>query len=346
MTLDPDSNSVLPNQEPIDSVTPHAEANQESGQPPVDPPLGPNIQPSPEHTKPSEECRPDQTPIGKYVLEVLAAGILASYTFAAFQQLGAMSGQLTEMRTSNSNTDRQIILGMGQLAVASRNAKSAEDTLSQMKTQAEIESRPWVAIDTAPDKGIVPYGDLTFATSGVSGSSVGAVSDSSIVTAPEGAIFANFALRYSIKNFGRSPANVYISTDILNKGYPRHTPQWVIEVEKFCDKNEKMSLSPHGWPATIVPGEANLSFRRKLQIQKDTLEIKPTVIGCIWYRSTIGKDEKIHRTPFSGNISMKEDVNHNPADDINPIAIPVSVGKTPPANRMKVVDVWMVGTAD
>jgi hypothetical protein len=61
----------------------------------------------------------------------------------------------------------------------------------------------------------------------------------------------------------------------------------------------------------------NINVRRRLEIPKGTSEIKPTVMGCIWYHPTIGKDEEIHRTPFSGNISMKEDVNHNPADDLS-----------------------------
>jgi hypothetical protein len=42
---------------------------------------------------------------------------------------------------------------------------------------------------------------------------------------------------------------------------------------------------------------------------------------------------------------MKEDVNHNPADDLNPVAIPVSMGRIPKGN-LRIVDVMMMGKTD
>jgi hypothetical protein len=106
MALEPRSDSIPPHQESINSVTPRAKSNQEGGQPPINPPLGSDIQPAPEHKKPAKECRPDQTPIGKYILEVLAAGILAAYTVAAFQQLEAIKGQLEVMQGTLEETTR------------------------------------------------------------------------------------------------------------------------------------------------------------------------------------------------------------------------------------------------
>jgi len=125
MTLESDSNSVLPSKEPIDGMTPQAEANQKSGQPPADPPFRPDVNPAPEHKKHSEHCRPDQTPIGKHILEVLAAGILAAYTVAAFQQLGVMSDTLTEIRNGKEDTKRIITASEAQACAAKSFAASA-----------------------------------------------------------------------------------------------------------------------------------------------------------------------------------------------------------------------------
>ena len=120
MTLEPDSNSIPPNQEP-----------------PVGPPLSSDIQPSPKHESNTEHCRPDQTPIGKYVLEVLAAGILASYTFAAFQQLGVMSGQLSEMQSSSRQTDQLICLYRQQVGKLSEQLTEMHNLATSANTQAE-----------------------------------------------------------------------------------------------------------------------------------------------------------------------------------------------------------------
>ena len=233
-----------------------------------------------------------------------------------------------------------------QWYTSEKSAKAARDSADAAKDTLATIRRPWVALNTA-DKGILLYGDLGFAVSGVSGSSGG--SGFNVVTAPEGAQYANFSLCYSVKNYGGSPANVEINTEVINNptNYPFHGPELVTKVDNFCDKDyrDRVSLKQHSWPATIVPGEMNINVRRRLEIPKGTLEIKPTVMGCIWYHPTIGKDEEIHRTPFSGNISMKEDVNHNPADDLNPVAIPVSMGRIPKGN-LRIVDVMMMGKTD
>ena len=95
---EPNSETIQPDQgQSVPGVHPHTEADQPSGQPQVDPSLSSSVQPPPRHEKPSKDCRPDQTPVLKYVLEILVAGIVAAYTFAAFQQLAVMRQQLNEM---------------------------------------------------------------------------------------------------------------------------------------------------------------------------------------------------------------------------------------------------------
>lgn len=108
MTLEPDSHSILPDQQGTDGVTPQTKATQESKQATPESPVGSYVQTALEHKRNTHHCRPDQTPIGKYILEVLAAGILGAYTVAAIQQLRVMSGQLTQMTQQSNTIQRQL----------------------------------------------------------------------------------------------------------------------------------------------------------------------------------------------------------------------------------------------
>jgi hypothetical protein len=135
MPLEPGSNCGSPNQEPIHSITPQANTDQERGQPPVDPPLGPDVKLTPEHQQDSKHCRPDQTPIGKYILEVLAAGILAVYTVAAIQQLGVMRGQLGEI--------------VKQYPELQKSAGAARDAVTLARDSMHLDQRAWLAATVA-----------------------------------------------------------------------------------------------------------------------------------------------------------------------------------------------------
>jgi Tfp pilus assembly protein PilX len=59
------------------------------------------------------------------------------------------SGQLDQMKSSVNQTERAVILNMGQLAIANRNAKVSEDTLAEMKRGGTDTHNLAVAADTA-----------------------------------------------------------------------------------------------------------------------------------------------------------------------------------------------------
>jgi hypothetical protein len=99
----------------MDSINPQENSGEENRQPPVNPSVQPDIQPAPEHPRETEHCRPDQTPIGKYILEVLAAAVLAAYTIAAYMQLGVMSGQPGQMQSASNQTNQMLCLVRQQL---------------------------------------------------------------------------------------------------------------------------------------------------------------------------------------------------------------------------------------
>jgi hypothetical protein len=61
---------------------------------------------------------------------ILTGGIV----LASFIQAGIYWEQAQIMQASLSQNERSIILGQGQLLVAARNAKTAEDTLGEMKS--------------------------------------------------------------------------------------------------------------------------------------------------------------------------------------------------------------------
>src|ERR1700685_1921008 len=142
----------------IDRISPEGAPTQEGGQPPINPSLGPDVNLPPEHENSAPHCRPDQTPTAKYVLEVLAAGILSAYTVAAILQLGAMRGQLAQMQGSGKQTDQLICLYRQQLLELQKQAAHTHQLAAQAKKQAEAalaaniqtreiflaESRPWL----------------------------------------------------------------------------------------------------------------------------------------------------------------------------------------------------------
>ncbi len=253
-----------------------------------------------------------------------AAVFIGLYVAGVYHgQLQVMQGQLGEIIKQYPEIKKS----------ADAAAKAADQTERAVNTAAEnfrIAQRPWVALDTANQESIAPYRDLNFVVSGVSGSNM-------------------VVFRYSINNFGHSPANVDIGTKVFNNktDYPRHGAQLLADVQKVCDEDRaRVKL----WPCTIVPGAMAYNGGASLKITKEMWEtgvIKPTVIGCIWYRSTIG-DTTIRGTSFSGNISMVKDGGRK-ADDLNPIAIQLPKGSTSKVvskDDWKVVDVLMVGKAD
>jgi len=193
----------------------------------------------------------------------------------------------------------------------------AHRTLIEM----QLEKRPWVSIDNTGEKGIVPFDDLT-----IQGST------------------ANFPLRVSLKNFGQSPAKVEIRADIVNVGYDTGATL-LTAVENTCKSQGQPESTYKGWPATIVPGTITYNHTWSPEITKITQgnEIKPTIVGCIWYQATTG-DTSLHKTPFSGQISMATDSKRAAVEPTNPIQIPPK--RAIAKGDWAVVDILMKGTAD
>lgn len=211
------------------------------------------------------------------------------------------------------------------------------------------DQRPWIALDNTTARAVVFYEDLKGGgMEDVIGPAVGNESITDINRRLNAnAAYVNFYLRYSIKNFGHSPANVRIHTTVVDQGYPRYKNLLeVIRRENVCGEQQDKD-----WAWTIVPGGTTYNHISSLEINQkmwETRTIEPTVVGCIWYRSTIGDKSTIHKTPFAGHISMATDEKGQPVQDPSPIPIPLRrLFKSPiDKNELKVVDVWIMGDAD
>jgi hypothetical protein len=89
----------------LDTPNPKAATDAPNPKTVPDSPLSPKIEPTPPHKPKTCHYKPDHTPVWKMILEVVA-GVCALalvvitfyYTRAAYRQLGAMNGQLGEMR--------------------------------------------------------------------------------------------------------------------------------------------------------------------------------------------------------------------------------------------------------
>lgn len=160
-----------------------------------------------------------------------------------------------------------------------------------------------------------------------------------------GPTFVEVAVHYWIKNFGQSPAYVEIQQEIVDIDYPTHIPELLTKIDRYCDDDfARVSNRTHYWPATSVPGEMGYNQIVRKQFTEGMNQRKPTVIGCIWYRSTIGEDT-IHRAQFSGHLSLAQDKSGHLATDLNPIPIPTFPSKVL-RDDLKVVDVSMAGKAN
>lgn len=93
----------------VNAIPPNDDPGQKSGQPPIAgrPPVNPNAIVSKTKQKGSYYCRPDQTPVMKIVLEVIAVVVGCAYTIAAYQQLTVMGDTLKLERPWIGPTGRQ-----------------------------------------------------------------------------------------------------------------------------------------------------------------------------------------------------------------------------------------------
>jgi hypothetical protein len=94
---------------------------------------------------------------------LIAAGIQA---YIYWQQWQVMQAQVEQ-------TERSVILGMGQLATASRNAKTAEDNLKSSQQSSEIDQRPYVITDGVPYFSADDKGQINFSKASIRLKNVG-----------------------------------------------------------------------------------------------------------------------------------------------------------------------------
>jgi hypothetical protein len=114
----------------VNAIAPQGSPGHENSESPRNPPVPTAANPAPEHKAETYQCRPDQTPIMKLVLEVLAVAVVGAYTVAAYQQLDVMRGQLGE-----------IIKQYPELQKSATAAKSAADTADATLKSSEISSK-------------------------------------------------------------------------------------------------------------------------------------------------------------------------------------------------------------
>jgi hypothetical protein len=117
----------------------------ENPEPPRLPPLVPEVPPTPEHQRePRHQCRPDQTPAWKIILEVgaLALGLAFAWIYR---------GQWDEMKKNTIATQQAVCVASRTLdeTVRSNKTQEAANKLAAQTTLAHIQldERAWVEID-------------------------------------------------------------------------------------------------------------------------------------------------------------------------------------------------------
>lgn len=159
---------------------------------------------------------------------------------------------------------------------------------------AEANNRPWLGLDNTNDRGIVPYGHPH---------QVIPATNQTLIGATVSKEYIEFTLTYALRNFGHSPANADVRTRIVDVGYPKQPVEILNTVKECCDSD-----FPHAQnrllPVTVLPGEIDYTKTIRLTITPEMRQrgsVRPSVVGCIWYRAIIG-DSEMHRTQFYGNI--------------------------------------------
>lgn len=133
-----------------------------------------------------------------------------------------------------------------------------------------------------------------------------------------------FRLAYSLQNLGRSPTDVVIKSKAVNKYYYPGSDELHELVRATCETDWPTVNSPKfRWPATFVTQMAFGTYPI-LDINDATRKdgfVTPTVVGCIWYRSSI-ETKTIYKTPFAVQLSMSKDAAGH-AVKWNPEKIPI-----------------------
>jgi hypothetical protein len=297
----------------------------------------------------------------KFIVLLTAVIALSNFAYVLYarRQWKVMSGQLEQMAQQIPELRRaanaaENAVGVAQNSLNSSN-KSASDTLGEMKNQSkamqdtaaasdrqsiiaakqlEGDQRPWLGLDNADERGIGSYdGSLQ---------QVRPASNSTFQEINPDAQYAQFILTYRLENYGHSPANFKVDTEIVSRDWPKEDGM-LQAIQSFCDKTEPRET----WPLIIVPGKMNLNLTSRLELTPQIREemrkhgtIKPSIVGCIWYRFKIRNRPVTHTTRFGGNIYWEDPTQPSSGGH----ELPVS--RNIPAKELKVVDVLTMGKAD
>jgi hypothetical protein len=280
-------------------------------------------------------------------LQVLINIVLAVVGICAIVIYGE---QLGEMRKQTADVDQSTIFSYHAVLNAGQQAGIT-------RKQFVANQRPWIALDSSDKNPISFYAPLKIATRReliVSSDTI--FTNRDIIRSDESelgdnVIYAMFDLSYRIKNFGHSPARVYIDAKVINDRHGFLREQRLARaVDLMCSDSsrEHYESKKFFWPCTLPPGDMRFNrgaFPLRVNLGES---LNPTIIGCIWYQNTTGDDtHTVHVTPFSAQISSATDDKGRHPVDMRPLPIPVrSVPSDIQINNMRVVDVLTHGNAD
>jgi len=306
----PDSESESHSHNGVEAPQPQNTTSGEGTQSPPSLPPQAHIQPAPHDQPEAYSCRPDQTPPAKYFLEVFAVIIGLAYTIAAYRQLGAINGQIGEMKASGKQTEQMLYLVRQQLTELHRQAIDTHDLATEAKEQAQAakdaanaatqanqsahdaltrSNRPWIGVDalklTSP-VGFIKAGNDKDPTYFIDGS-----------------------VEVNVKNYGNSPG---LSVNIFVEGYDTTYSKYAFDpkepfagLRKFgeyvcamADGNEYTKKNPAMYGGSLFPSQitiydAGIAGFSKLNLQPGQFM---QVIGCISYRDQFG--EMVHHTHY------------------------------------------------
>ena len=197
-----------------------------------------------------------------------------------WRQANIYERQAQLMQDSVNQTERSVILGMGQLAVANRNAKTAEDTLKDSRESFQIENRPYVMITTQNGTAGFPHKENVFDLSRVNIT----YGNTGLTPAYDVFMFTNF----SIARFPKIP----------EKGSPRSLNAAIEDafkpvlkdegnITKYYSEIEKVDLAPKA-NAPFVTAELRngpLTETDKIKLGETPNEVILISVGRIHYKA-------------------------------------------------------------
>jgi len=209
--------------------------------------------------------------------------ITCGIMIAAFIQAAIYWEQATLMNTSIDQNERSIILGGGQLVVAGKNEKIAEDTFKNSQKAFDIQTRPWIGFSIK---------DIEIRRNPPNAS----IAD----TDPNTRVRFDVKVNYTITNYGPSPA-----LDVVSKF------QWVSANDIFNPPNRKAICDKAIRDSTSDTNKIENYFGRNSVFPTQTIDkfipdnsipdisflfdqTHVRLIGCFAYHGIVG--EKTHTT--------------------------------------------------